>query len=130
MAGAPLEGVAELGEAVALQEHDAWNRLLHGLALQLVARAEEAAEELHRASLDDEDDGEAQLLAALACAAQGWDDEAWNALARAAAAAYPPAAALLHEAEEAVEEGAEAAAALLAEEVAPSILRERLFVRR
>ena len=122
--------VEELSEAVALRPEDAWTRVLYGLALQLVDRGDEAAEELYRASLDDESDGEAQLLAGLACAAQGWTDEGWNAFARAAAAPHAPSPALLHEAEEAVEEGAEAAAALLAEEVAPSMLRERLFARR
>jgi Flp pilus assembly protein TadD len=129
-AGDSALGVEELGEAVALLPEDAWTRVLYALALQQAERGDEAAEELYRASLDDESDGEAQVLAALACAAQGWEDEAWNALARAAEAASAPAPALLHEAEEAVEEGADAAAELLAAEVAPSMLRERLFAAR
>lgn len=129
-AGEPAPGLEELGEAVSLRPEDTWTRVLYALALQQSERGDEAAEELYRASLDDESDGEAQVLAALACAAQGWEDEAWNALARAAQAQNAAAPALLQEAEEAVEEGSDAAAELLAEEVAPSLLRERLFAPR
>jgi hypothetical protein len=114
---------------VAAAPEDAQLRLLLGLALLGTGRVEGGAEELHAAARDLLDDGEAQLLAALASASQEWTDEAWQALARAEEAADAPPQDLLREAEEAVEAGAEAAEAFLQEHLAPSVLRERLAER-
>ncbi|HEX5520630.1 MAG TPA: hypothetical protein VFX29_03000, partial [Longimicrobiaceae bacterium] len=123
LAGEAAAGTDAL-EASLEHEEDAWVRALLGLALLEVGRTEESAEELHRASLERLDDAELQLIAALAAAAEGWDDEAWNALARAEAADADPD--VVRDVEESVDEGADAARELLEEELAPSALRARL----
>lgn len=118
--------VEELERAMELTELDADIRLLYALALVRLGRLEEAAEELHRASQDLSDDGAVQLLTSLACASQEWWDEAWDALARAEGAPFPAESSLLLEAEDALEAGAAPAGELLREQVAPTVLRERL----
>jgi len=123
LAGQVDAGVTAL-EAALECEDDAWVRALFGLALLEAGRTEEGAESLHRASLERLDDGELQLLAALAAAAEGWEDEAWNALARAEATDADPE--VVRDVEESIDEGAEAARELLAAEFAPSALRARL----
>jgi Flp pilus assembly protein TadD len=123
LAGEAAAGTDAL-EASLEHEEDAWVRALLGLALLEAGRTEESAEELHRASLERLDDAELQLIAALAAAAEGWDDEAWNALARAEAADADPD--VVRDVEESVDEGADAARELLEEELAPSALRARL----
>lgn len=128
-AGRLDDGLAELDEAEARGGEDGALRVLHGVALWQAGRQDEAAEELYHLSLAMADDGELQVAAALAAAAQGWDAEAWNALARAEGAALPAPSTLLAEAEEAVGEGPDAAAALLSDEVAASLLHERLLER-
>ncbi|HEV2148785.1 MAG TPA: tetratricopeptide repeat protein [Longimicrobiaceae bacterium] len=129
LAGRLEEGVAELEEALALDVSDAWLRGLFGMALLEAGRSEEAAEALHRAAAERPTDVEAQLLSALASAAEGWEDEAWNALARAELGAEEMDAALLQEVEEVVGTGAEESRELLVEELAPTVLRERLLQR-
>lgn len=128
LAGSADEGVGELEEALSRHD-DGWTRALYGLALLDTGRDEQAAEELHRASVDRLEDVEIHLASALASAAQGWDDEAWAALARAGDAAEQVDADLLGEVEEAVEAGADEAAAFLHDEVYPPLLRERLRQR-
>jgi Flp pilus assembly protein TadD len=121
------DGVAALEEALSLRADDAWMRALYGLALLEARRGEEAAEQLHRAAAERVEDVELQLLSALASADQGWDDEAWNALARAEAAASAPDHELIEEVEDALQEGGDAPGALLRDDLAPSLLRERLL---
>lgn len=122
-------GLGELEEALSHDSDNAWLRTLLGLVLIELKRYEEAAEELHRAAMERPEDVEAQLLAALASAGEGWDDEAWNALARAEAAAGAVELDLVREVEESLEAGGEAATALLRQDLGPSILRERLLQR-
>jgi Flp pilus assembly protein TadD len=129
LAGRAPEGIAEMEDALALADHDAWLRALYGLALTDAGRGEEAAEHLHRAAAEREDDVEVQVAAALAAAAQGWEDEGWAAIARAEAAAASLDRDLLEEAEERLELGADAAEAFLRQEVAPVLLRARLLQR-
>ena len=59
------------------------------------------------------EDGVVQIVAALSAAAEGWLDEAWNALARAEAAIHPADDELIGETEEALEAGEERARELL-----------------
>jgi Flp pilus assembly protein TadD len=125
LAGRGDDGVAELEESLSRRD-DGWTRGLYGLALLDAGRDEQAAEELHRASVDRLEDVDVHLASALASAAQGWDDEAWAALARAGDAAEQVDAELLGEVEEAVEAGPDEAAAFLRDQVAPPLLRERL----
>lgn len=126
LAGRASEGIEELDVAVGLADDDGWIRSIRALALSQEARDVEAAEELHAVAAERTDDAEVQVAAALACASQGWDDEAWVALARAEEAGTAVQPDLLLEVEEAIELGAEAAEAMLREHVAPSLLRDRL----
>jgi Flp pilus assembly protein TadD len=119
----------ELERAMGLGAEDGDLLLLHGLALLQAGRDEESAEVLFRAADELPEDGPALVISALACAAQEWWDHAWEILARAEAAAFPAGADLLREVEDALESGSEAAGELLAEQLGPSLLRERLLVR-
>jgi tetratricopeptide (TPR) repeat protein len=129
LAGRAADGIAELEDALGRVD-EPWLRGVYGLALlETEDRREEGAEELHRASAERTDDVELQLLSALASAAEGWEDEAWAALARGEAGAESLDADLIGEVEEAIEAGPEAARALLREHLGPSLLRERLHQR-
>jgi hypothetical protein len=109
---------------------ESWLRGLYGLALLETAdRRDEGAEQLYQVSTERTDDMEIHLLSALASAAEGWEDEAWNAVARAEAAAEALDADLIREVEEAVEAGPEASLDLLREQLGPLLLRDRLHQR-
>jgi len=122
------EGVTELEEALARSD-DAWLRGLYALALLETGRSEEGAEHLYKASRERLDDVEIHLLSALASAAEGWDEEAWAAVARAEDAADAVDRALVQEVEEAVGDGPDAARDFLGHQLGPSLLRERLHQR-
>lgn len=126
LAGRLEEGVAELEEALGLAD-TVRSRLLYALALLEAGRAEESAEELHRVAAEAEDDGEIQLLSALASAGQGWEDDAWGAHARAEQVGLGADTLILEEVEDALSAGADAAMELLVEELAPSVMRRRLL---
>lgn len=119
--------VAAMERALELAEDDSWTRLLLGLVLMEQDRGEEAAETLLRAATDRPEDAEAQLLAALAAAAAGWDDAAQDALARAEYAEEGLDAAQRDEVEERMSTGAESAKAYLRESLGPSVLHDRLM---
>lgn len=129
LAGRGEEGIGELEAALSLAPDDDWLRALYALALLEAGRTEEGAEELHRAAHDRPADVEVQLLSALASAAEGWEEVAWNALARAEVGAEEMDALVVQEVEEAVEAGPDEARAFLHRELAPSVLRERLLQR-
>jgi tetratricopeptide (TPR) repeat protein len=119
--------VAAFEAAVELAPDDAWTWLLLGLLLLEQPGGEEAgAEALVRAAEEMEEDFEAQLLAALAAAARGWEEAAQAALVRAEQAAAGQDADVWREVEERVGAGPAAARALLVESLAASALRERL----
>jgi Tfp pilus assembly protein PilF len=112
--------------ALALAEDDSWTRLLLGLVLSELHRYEEAAEQLVRAAEERPQDAEAQVLAALAAAAAGWDDAAQDALARAEFAEEGADPELMSEAEDRLAAGADQAASFLRDTVGPSVLHDRL----
>jgi hypothetical protein len=87
----------------------------------------EAAEALLEAAGQREDDPEAHVLAALAAAAEGWDDAAHNAIARAEYAAGGGEAEMIAEAEERIGTGADSAKEMLLETLGPSVLHDRLM---
>lgn len=122
------EGLTELEEALS-QVDDPWLRGVFALALLEDGRAEEGAEQLFRAAQERPEDMELQLLGALAFAEQGWEDEAWNAVARAEASAEALDRDVIREVEEAVEAGPEEAGSFLREQLGPSLLRDRLTQR-
>ncbi|HEX9109780.1 MAG TPA: hypothetical protein VF832_21200, partial [Longimicrobiales bacterium] len=87
---------------------------------------ESAAEMLVQAAEERDQDPEAQILAALAAASQGWADAAEDIIARAAFSAEGSDLELLHEAEERIGSGAEESMEMLREQMGPSVLHERL----
>lgn len=122
-----LAGAAdEMETTVGLAPDDSWTRVLLGLVYLELGRAEDAAEMLIEASSTRPEDAESQMLAALAAAAQGWDDAAQTALARAEYAAEGSDVEMWREVDERILAGPDAAAAMLREEIGPSILHERL----
>jgi tetratricopeptide (TPR) repeat protein len=128
-AGERDRGIASLEEVLGLRGDDSWTRALLGLAQAEAGQGEEAAEVLHQASMERPEDVEIQLVAALAAAAQGWLEEAERALASAEAAAESLDSDLIEEVQHAIDNGDEAAEALLRDELAPSVMRERLAQR-
>lgn len=128
LAGRSGDALEELEAAAAAAPDDPEVRVLWALALVEAGDLPRAAEELYPLGEPLADDGQLQLLFALLFAAQGWADEAWLALSRAEAAQPPVDPAALREVEEALEGGEDPARDLLSEEVAPSALRERIFL--
>jgi Flp pilus assembly protein TadD len=123
------EGLDALEEALSRDPGDSWLRALFGLALVDAGRGQEGAEQLHQAAGERHEDVEVQLIAALAMAAEGWDDPAWEALARAEAAADSSDREMLGEVEDRLEAGADAAGEFLRLDLGPTLLRERLIQR-
>lgn len=112
--------------ALEIAPDDSWTRVLLGLINLELDDMEQGAEQLIRAADERTDDPEAQVLAALAAAAAGWDDAALTTIARVEFSAESFDEELLDEARDAIDEGAEAAREFLTEDVAPLVLRERL----
>ncbi|HEX8394677.1 MAG TPA: hypothetical protein VF665_20185 [Longimicrobium sp.] len=129
LAGRSSNGLDALEEALSLTADDSWLRGLFGLALVDAGRGEEGAEQLHQAAADRVEDVEVQLLAALAMGAQGWEDPAWEAFARAEAAADSSDGALVAEVEDCLNAGPEASEEFLKSDLGPPLLRERLLQR-
>ncbi|MCI0435207.1 MAG: hypothetical protein L0271_16440, partial [Gemmatimonadetes bacterium] len=122
-----MSSAAEAFEtAIELAPSDSWTRVLLGLVYAESDRLEEAAEVLVQAAVERTDDAEAQVLAALAAAAMGWDDAAENAVARAEYAAVNADIDLVDEAFERVHAGPDAARNMLLDTVVPLALHDRL----
>ena len=115
--------------AAEVDPEDAEPVLIAGMMRLLGEEFADGAEVVVRSASEGVEEGEVQIVAALAAAAEGWSDEAWNALARAEVAAIAAEPELVQEAEEAIEAGEEAARRLLVEEVLPRLLRDRLLAR-
>lgn len=129
LAGDLARAVDDFSRAVELSPDDGWFRILLGLALAEDDRLDEALVELELGAREREDDVEAQLLAALAHAAQGGEDSAWEFLERARFRAEGTDALTIEAAEERVGDGAEAATRFLRHTLAPTVFRERLQAR-
>lgn len=123
------EGLDALEEALSRTPDDTWLRGLFGLALVDAGRGEEGAEQLHQAAAERTEDVEVQLIAALAMAAEGWEDPAWEALARAEQGADSSDRELIAEVEDRLEAGPDAAGEFLRLDLGPTLLRERLLQR-
>ncbi|HET9985954.1 MAG TPA: tetratricopeptide repeat protein [Longimicrobiales bacterium] len=122
-----LAGAADSMErTLDLAPDDSWTRVLLGLIYTETGEGERGAETLIQAAGERAEDAEAQIVAALAAAAQGWQDAARDIVARAEYAAEGTDVALLREAEERIEGGEEDAAEMLREQLGPSMLHERL----
>lgn len=129
LAGEAEAAAGTLEEAAELAPEDPEARLLAGFIRLLSGHAEEGAEEVVRTAAELTEEGDVQIVASLAAAAEGWLDEAWNALARAEGAASPADDELVRETEEALEAGEKEARRLLMDEVLPRLVHERLLDR-
>lgn len=118
---------SRMEEALALAPDDTWNRVILALLQLELEELETAAENLVRAATERTDDPEAQVLAALAAAAAGWDDAAQDALARAPYGAEGTDATMIDEAESRIAMGGEAPLRMLRDALGPSALRDRLM---
>lgn len=118
-----------LADSVRLDPENGWVRVVFGLVLLEADRGEEAAGELIAGARLRPDDLEAQLAAALATAATGRDDAAYEMLERARIQATDPDMALVTGVEERLDTGVEAASELLTGSLAPGMLRSRLRER-
>ncbi len=118
-----------LGRAAALDPGEGWTQVVLGLVEVELDRMEEAIRDLSEGARLRPEDVEAQLLAALAAEAAGWEDLAWEMLERGRQGAEPEDLHLLQIVEGRLEAGVELSAALLLEEVLPGALRERLMTR-
>ena len=116
-------------EACRMDPHDGWSRVLLGLTLLELERLEEAAGELSRGARECPFDPEAQLLAALAAGAAGWDDLSAEMLERARQVAVDRDVSAVEEAEDRILDDGESARIFLMESVAPGALRQRLMTR-
>lgn len=121
-----LSAAGAMEAALERAPDDSWTRLLLGLINLQLEQLDEAATQLLQAADERADDGEAQILAALAAAANGWDDAAQNTIARAEYALEGVDNELIEDAREAIDDGAEAARELLVDEIAPHALHDRM----
>lgn len=129
MAGDPGEALTHFAEAVERAPDDGWTRVVLGLALFEAEQLDEAVREFEAGARLRDDDAEAQFLAALALAAWGDDDSAWLMLERGRLSAEGTDTLTADAVEERLGEGHEEALQMLAEQLAPSALRERLGAR-
>lgn len=123
------EAADVLGDSARMDPEDAWTRTVLGLVLLEADREEEAVGELIEAARLDEQDLDAQLVAALASGAFGRDGTAYEMLERARLRAEEGDLVLVTAVEDRLDAGHGAARALLREDMAPSLLRERLHER-
>jgi tetratricopeptide (TPR) repeat protein len=120
------QAASSMETALELAPDDSWTRVLLGLVQLETGDLEQAAEQLIRAADERPEDAEAQVAAALAAAAAGWDDSAQQIIARVEYSAEQVDEELLDEARDRIDEGGDAAREFLTETVAPVALRERL----
>ncbi len=118
-----------LADAVRLDPEDGWTRIVFGLELLEADRFEEGVGELMSGARIREDDVDAQLAAALAAAATGREEIAYEMLERARLRSAEPDLAALTAVEDQLAAGHEASRSMLLEDLAPDILRSRLRER-
>jgi tetratricopeptide (TPR) repeat protein len=129
LAGRLDEAADALGDAVRLDPDNGWVRIVFGLVLLEADRLEEGAGELAAGARLRPDDVDAQLAAALASAALGYDGLAYEMLERARIQAADVDLELVTNVEDRLEAGPEAAATELKEDILPDLLRTRLQER-
>lgn len=115
--------------SVDLDAGEGWSQLVMGLVEAELGRMEEAARDLSEGARERPEDVEAQLLAALAAEAAGWEDLAFEMLERGRQGAQAGDVALLELVETRLDAGPGDAESLLTQELSPGALRERLMER-
>jgi tetratricopeptide (TPR) repeat protein len=116
-------------KSVDLEPGEGWSQVVMGLVEAELGRLEEAARDLSEGARLRPEDVEAQLLAALAAEAAGWEDLAYEMLERGRLGAEVGDLPILEAVEGRLHEGEATAAALLDQELLPGALRERLMIR-
>lgn len=129
LAGDHEKATDVLADAVRLDPEDGWTRIVFGLELLEADRFEEGAGELMSGARIREDDVDAQMAAALAAAATGREEIAYEMLERARLRSAEPDLAALTAVEDQLVAGHEASRSMLEEDLAPDILRSRLRER-
>jgi tetratricopeptide (TPR) repeat protein len=129
LAGRSDEAADAVADAVRMDPEDGWVRTVFGLLLLEAGRADEAAGELIAGARLAPADVDAQIAAALAAAANGLLDDAYEMLERARLIAVEGDLVLVEDVEERVDAGEDAASSMLSEDVAPDMLRSRLRER-
>jgi len=117
-----------MGDAVRMDPEDGWVRTVFGLVLLEAGRPDEAAGELISGARLAPDDVDAQVAAALAAAANGLEDVAWEMLERARLIAVEGDLVLVDDVEDRID-AEDAASSMLTEDFAPNMLRSRLRER-
>lgn len=117
------------GRSVDLDPGEGWSMVVMGLVEAELGLMEEAVRDLSEGARLRPEDVEAQLLAALAAEAAGWDDLAYEMLERGRLGADSADLPLLEAVEGLLPEGESESAGLLMQEVLPGALRERLMIR-
>ena len=118
-----------LARGLELDPADGWARVILGLVEVEDGDLEEAMSDLVAGAEARPGDFEAQLLAALALAAAGWEDRAYEMLERAHHGDGEVDQTAVAQVSDRVDEGARASEDVLTQTMGPSALRERLMVR-
>jgi len=128
LAGRADQAADAIGDAVRMDPEDGWVRTVFGLVLLEAGRPDEAAGELISGARLAPDDVDAQVAAALAAAANGLEDVAWEMLERARLIAVEGDLVLVDDVEDRID-AEDAASSMLTEDFAPNMLRSRLRER-
>lgn len=115
--------------SVDLDPGEGWAQVVLGLIEAELDRMEESARDLSEGARLCPQDVEAQFLAALAAAAAGYEDLAYEMMERGRQSAGEGDLPLLEMVETRLEEGSDRARAFLLQEILPGALRERLMNR-
>jgi len=129
LAGSMDKACLALARAVELDPDRGWTRVLLGLVEVENGDVEEGAGDLLAGAEALPEDFEAQLLAALASAANDWEERAWEMLERARHSSQGADRRALSLVEDRLDDGPRAAMDYLSTTLIPRALRERLMVR-
>lgn len=115
--------------AVELDRGDGWALLLLGLSRLQSDELDDAVGSLEEGARLRPEDLDAQLIAALALAAAGWEERGLEMLERARIVGGSPESGLVQSVEDRLDEGPDAALRFLSDDFAPRSFRERLMQR-
>jgi tetratricopeptide (TPR) repeat protein len=127
--GQMQKALEAFARSVELDPGEGWTQVVIGLVEAELGRVEEAARDLSEGARLRPEDVEAQLLAALAAEAAGWEDLAYEMLERGRQGSEAGDVPLLDEVEGRLHEGEADSARLLDQELLPGALRGRLMIR-
>ena len=129
MKGDLEEALEALTRSVETDQGEGWSQVVMGLVEAELELMEAAAKDLSEGARLRPEDVEAQLLAALAAEASGWEDLAFEMMERGRQGAQAGDLPLVEMVEERLDEGPESARRFLEQELLSGALRERLMAR-